>query len=241
MVQCASQYQAYSVLLDVLLGPTHRVAALFRKTTRQFVESFPVLEQNLSPQVAVQYIPRFMRATQLAMTYYWDTAFDLGADTPMPNLRAIVDRIMERTVAQLPNLPDAYLRSVGEGRRPGALPPRGLPVPPPDQDRAGGGTGGAPAVPDRNPHPDQTIVERFLAWTRLDPNNTLSTLSQQGGRRPRSAEGSTELCLHYHLRGECNTLCRRGPNRAGANHTHRSLTDTEKAGLVRFLDSNNVP
>lgn len=240
MVQCTAQYNAYSVLLDVILGVTHRVATLFRLVARQFIDCFPVLEQHLTPSVAVQYIPRFMRSTQLAMTNYWDAAFDLGAATPLPNLRAIVDKVMERTVAQLPTLPAPYLQSVGDGRRPGATPPIGLPVPPPDADRAGAGAGGTPSVPDRNPHADQTIIERYLAWTRLDPNNTMGNLAGRG-HRPKADGGGTELCLHYQLRGECNTGCRRGSARMRANSTHRALTEGEKAGLVAFLDRNGVP
>jgi hypothetical protein len=216
--------QGYSVLLDVLLGVTHRVSVDFRAFLLSWQSLMLDVEGSFGDQIRA-WIPRFLRFVQLAMIQYFNTSLVRGANASLPPLHQLIAHVEYRNWQALPPLPSNYVQTppppaVGGGApvapvapvRPPAAPP---PAPPP-----------APAnTTVTNIQPDRQLMARFERG-----NVTLRVLTSHAAASPLpTADGSTtQLCLSHALRGVCNSTCRR-------SSTHRALTSTERSALEALL------
>jgi hypothetical protein len=224
-----NQYRAYSVLLDVLLGPDHRVAAEVRRMVLRY--------RNLQDQVQSAFpdpklvLPLLLRHTQLTMMQYFNTAYALGSTTPLPGVWEVIDIISMRRWQSLPALPSRYTPSLDGGSMGQSPAVTTLPRQPPTGIQGKGTGGGPPSVPAPNAHPDAGITMRFERWGR--PLNMLT--SRAGVKAPQADAGQpgADLCLSFHLRKACNSTCRRSA-------THRKLTTEEVSRLALYLTDANV-
>lgn len=215
----------YSVLLDVLIGVTHRVSRDFRRFVYSWDRVTLEVEASFGDQIR-SWIPRFLRYVQLCMIQFFNSACAVGGDALLPPLDQLIHHVQMRNWPALPPLPTGYLAtpSPSPARPPAAPPsPAGLGAPPVPPVRPDG-------TPVTNTSPDADLVAHFQRG-----NTGLRTLTQHANARPLpTADGSpTQLCLAYALRGSCSSDCQRGS-------THRVLTAPERAGIVSFLQRVDV-
>ena len=99
----------------------------------------------------------------------------------------------------------------------------------------GGNRGGGDRGGDRNRSAQVTNVEPDSAltqrWNRYD--GTLRSLTTTLEPQPLADDGTSELCLSFHLRCRCNTDCRR-------KNTHRRATATETQRVDAYLTACGV-
>ena len=81
-----------------------------------------------------------------------------------------------------------------------------------------------------NLHPVEELKRRWTSCGRVLQDLT----SNNNIPRPRTDDGSMELCLAYHLRGTCSSTCARR-----ASH-QRPLTPTEVQRIHEYLDAHGV-
>jgi len=187
-----AQYKCYATLLDVALGPDHRVAQHFRTL---FV---PALEQKM-PEVEMLFpdvnplLPVMLRHTQIAMADYFQEAAVLGATATMPPVMQLLSFITYCQWASLPNLPQHLLT------------PPAAPTPAELNDNAGRSrsNAGADNAPITNSAPVQRLIDRWQAYGR--PLRTIT--ANNSAMLPKNKHGK-QLCLSFHLRRSCNSGCR---------------------------------
>jgi len=85
-----------------------------------------------------------------------------------------------------------------------------------------------------NEHIIDRHAKRFKKYK--DSGKPLNTLTRGPNVQPapRTADGTAELCLSFHLQRYCFERCHRYA-------THRQLLNTEPKNLDRFLDASGVP
>ena len=165
LLQCMSQYKAYSVLLDVLLGPDHRVLVAFRQLVTQLDSLQGTLENSLgSVAQTCAMLPHLLRHTHLVMCGYFNEAALAGTAATLPMLMELPRIVRMQQWTMLLPLPPRYTRAIGPGgvaaTQPAPLqpqtgtPPRAPPVPP---DGGGRGRQGPPSQPVTNHNPVITL------------------------------------------------------------------------------------
>ncbi len=210
-------FQAYSTLLDVLLGCHHRVALHFRA---HLVDPFVQSMLELEPLVTPAMLPLFQRHTQLAFARFFRSAGFQGDLTPLPPVQDLMDIIAFRRWNTLPSLPPRYLAPL-------AAPPRGAAAP-------GPGPAAAPALassagpPARltNTAPNLALQQRFTKCGKPLP----ALIQGHSAAIPKLDDGSIAVCLSWLLRGYCNDKCQR-------KTAHRPLSAAELASVNVFLSS----
>jgi hypothetical protein len=232
-------YRAYSILLDVVLGPAHRVAFHFREFfLPHLVQAAPAIEEHydgLSPLLRAGGFARCLRHTQLKMTTYWNTGPRMGTAAQVPGVEGLLDiAYMQGFDTMLPPIPQRYLQqfqpppTTPRGTMPAGAggPPRTGPLSPPGPPT----TQSAPGEQVTNVHPDQALMARWTAH-----NGNLRALTNNANiARPLMDDGSTEVCLAYHLRGSCFSTC-------GRRSSHgRPLTTTEAQRVAAYLTAHGV-
>jgi len=225
LIQFDAQYKAYSVLLDVVLGPAHRVAEAFRELAAALSQRLFILETNFRDDFQL-YFPRMMRQTHLAMHSYWTNCWMQGTGTPLPNLQHLVALLDNRSLALLPPMPSRYTTRIGPGghgptQRAPPTPNRGSPAHPP-------AAGGAPPAQVANLHPIVELKNRFQS-----SGKSINSLVTNRHPNPTDDGGTQQLCFHFHLNGTCNAECAR-------RSTHRALSATEPTRLPAFLTPSGV-
>jgi hypothetical protein len=104
LIMLENGYQAYSTMLDVLLGTHHRVSLHFRN----FVDSFQILKMEVEEQLGSDIhaaLPLFQWHTQLSMARYFNDAAVLGANATLPQIHNLIEIIKYCRWPQLPQLP----------------------------------------------------------------------------------------------------------------------------------------
>jgi hypothetical protein len=112
LISLERNYQAYSTLLDVLMGPNHRTSLHFHA----FVEAFQHLKLEVEEQFGAGIdaaLPLFQRHTQLTMARYFNDASVQGAQASLPRIMDLIDIIKFRQWPQLPQLPPRYTIALG--------------------------------------------------------------------------------------------------------------------------------
>ena len=216
-------YKGYSVLLDIVLGIPHRVSTHFRDSfVPAYERKLMDIEGQFSPSELPAYIPLFLRHTQLEMMSYFNDAALEGANAALPDVEDLIRIITRRRWTILPTLPAGLFA-------PRASP---APAPTPSPPRGSGGSGGAPtgtpSTPVTNTTPVTALIQRWGNHT-----GTLRSVTGSSATKPRTDDGSAELCLSYHLRGACNTDCRR-------RASHRVATPTELQRIQEYLTAAGV-
>jgi hypothetical protein len=175
----------------------------------------------------------FQHHTQLTMIRYFNNATIRGALAALPQFNDLVDIIHFKQWTHLISLPTRYFvvpRGVNPPPPAPALPPALAPALPPAVAPA---RAPAAARSERrgNPAPDTGILARF-ARTR----KRLGDLAPRGSGTvlPLADNGTDELCLSWHLRGECHSTCSR------RDFSQRQLTPTEVSSLNSFLTQSGV-
>jgi hypothetical protein len=209
----------YSVLLDVLLGASHRMSHDFRRFVHSWDRITLEVEASFGDQIR-SWIPRFMRYLQLSMVQYFNLAGSVGPEAPLPPLNQLIHHVQMRNWPALPPLPSGYLAE--PPRPPAPASPRPPVAPPGAPPAAPPSTAGTPVT---NLHQDRDLVTHFERG-----DLSLRSLTTHANARPLpTAEGSpTQICLAHVFRGTCSSNC-------GRAATHRVLSATERSNVVSLL------
>jgi hypothetical protein len=217
---------SYSVLLDVLLGVEHPLATRLREhhqfwdCNKSSVESALMTEYH---GMAICNTLRYLQITCLSYSkekMYMPTAV-------FPDFNRLEENIRFRTFGNLPSMPAEFLYQQAQAMQAHQQSVQQ------SQRRQTPPSATAPASSERQGNPvDAPEGERVKAWLEryVAKKKSLYTLRTDAGNdMPKVPDGSKQLCLSYHLRGQCFNICR---NRS----THRKLTPTETTTFQAFVD-----
>ena len=197
-----------SIVLDEIQGAAHDHARLFRIFLNgpfteivHAIESMTPAERGRVPHLW----PRLLREVQLIMGNYLRGVLQATPAAMVPTYETIRDLVLRRQWNLLATIPDRYLMNQGPRRPSPEAPPADV-----------------SARPVANPTPNN-------GWQRLYQNSG-RTLSQLRANAPQDADG-TDICLSYHLRGQCYSNCQR-------RSTHRALTGAILRRMNTFVNTH---
>jgi hypothetical protein len=232
------QLRTYSVVLDVLQGPGAPLASEFRRwVTMEWPEIQAILHLSTDegPTFQPTVIPRILRWLQTRIGLYLQRLMSGMATSTieLPRFYQVTEWVATREWYLFPVLPPAYRPApypapyvpVGAPAVPPVLPPvapvapqvPGNPILPP---RAG--RNGAVVI---NPARNQAWMEAFTASPK--------SLQDIRAHAPKTNE-NTDVCLSWHLRGQCVETCPRLPS-------HRNLQAQELDRMNQFITAQLPP
>lgn len=207
-----------SICLDEFQGANHPHAYNFRvfltgpwQEVVHGVESMSERDRAKVPHLW----PCLLREVQLRMGRYLRMVLDGKGPADPPTYGEIRDMVLLRQWYQLATIPARYL--VGPYQpppAPGGTTPTPAPAPPGDASRV-----------VMNTSRNETWITRYQDSGR--------TIAELRANAPRDND-NTELCLAYHLRGQCYSNCsRRG--------THHAITGAALRRMNTFVNTHCAP
>jgi hypothetical protein len=234
-------FQNFRVALHVLLGGTHAFTqaydAFWRRwsTSQQYLLSVRTQQPLMFPALAVRWV-------QLRVSLWFAQQTMENAALEPPNFVELLN-LMRLHAPWEPTFPAHYYNV----RAPAPTAPV-VPMPAPstgtiaasDLLPAAGGTPPTSTVPatprargsvQRKPTPINPSFQRFV-----DMNLRVRDVLVRAGKDHRVPTNSVgvEMCLSYHLKGMCNTICAR-------NGDHKDHTAAEDQALLRWCDTHYKP
>lgn len=215
------QNKGYATLLDGVLGVDHRVSVLFRDN---FLPNLQQVVLAVDDQFGVKvpsFLPLMLRHTQLEVGIYLQNALEQGTAADEPNFNELCNLIRRRQWPLLPTMPPRYLAADDS-------------IPTAASDTNDGGGGGKRKSGENggevvNPRKVHRLADRFDQYEK-----PLRTLTTNNANNLPKTNGGEDLCLSFHLRGNCFKNCRRCS-------THRDLIQSEEDAIDTFMDKCNVP
>jgi hypothetical protein len=145
-----------------------------------------------------------------------------------PDFTRLEENIWFRTFGNLPSMPAEFLyqqaqamQAHQQSRQQSQSRAFQAPTPAASSERQGNPVDAPPADRVKAWHERYTAKKKSLYTIRTDAGTDV----------PKVADGSKQICLSYHLRGQCFDICR---NRA----THRALTPSETTTFQAFVDKH---
>ena len=200
-----------SIFLDEFQGPHHPHACNFRvflagpwQEVVHGVESMSESDRAQLPHLW----PRLLREVQLRMGRCLRTVLDGNGPALPPDYVEIRDMVLLRRWHQLATIPSRYFAA----RTPA---PPGAPAVPGGGAQTPAPLGDATSRIAQNSNRNEGWITRYQSSGR--------TIAELRANAPRDND-NTELCLAYHLRGQCYTNCsRRGSHHPIAGAAHRRM------------------
>jgi len=231
----------YYFLCVQWLGPTHRVARGVSASiaAAQNYELFLTETIERRPQLPVLILRRWQQ--RLFQFYTAHASQATYATLPFPDLTTMWFEILEGSWSE-PPLPPAFLpRAPDIGWPRPVLPPGGPPIGPPSGPPAGPPPGGPNPVPSG---PTPTPPGRGAGELRMKASGPVPRVVELAGtgwrskdvrerfadRWPTNSQGKP-MCLPWHHRGSCYTLC-------GRRADHIDHSPEEEETLCSFLTEN---
>ena len=197
--QLTAMLEATSVILDVIQGQNHQHAIAFRRFVTQDAR---LIARNCSfSGTGAEILPRVARSVQLKMASYFRKIMD-SLDPRPPDYSTILEAIEQGLEATLPTIPSEY-----------TAPSRA------QQDNTIRNQLGSQCT---NPAQVQPWIQQWrAAGLRLNAvREHAPTITNNGVQQ--------ELCLKWHLLGQCYENCER-------RDSHRTLTAAERRKVETFL------
>ena len=223
----------YRVLLQTFFGPIHRLTYEFDRFTATWKAKSAQFEQQMGeyPLTPI-YVVRWV---QLRLNVWFQNQARTNDATDAPDLQELF-RKFDLQDSWHPRVPAAYLlRPLATPAPAPTLPRPVLPAPsggPPAVPLPGGR--GPPAVPQ--PRGDRATntnyLPAFLPWKTV-PGQLRTYLRPPGGTevQPPRNDAGAEMCITWHIRGHCNTLC-------GRCADHKTPSAPEITRLVAWCHSH---
>lgn len=223
---------SYSVIIDVLLGVDHPLATRLRQHHQYWDMHKSTVVNALMPEahgIAVLHTLRYLQIE--CLSYFSAKMYSLPASAP--DFQFLERTIRNRTFGSLPPMPAEYYYSQAaqqqktpppSGAASSATAPTAAPT---SNTRTRGERTAGAQVTAPTDATVPTWLERFSA-----DKKSIQTLKLDGaGKLPKIRDGSSTICLSYHLRGQCFDNC-------GSKSTHRKLTAEEHATFQQFVDKH---
>jgi hypothetical protein len=213
--------RAYSIIWDVLIGEQHPLSIALRHHFKFWKKHGPAvitaIPESFMRNVVIIGTLRFIQLT--VMRYVNEIMYAAEDDFIMPpSFDHIVTSIQNRLFQQLPALPASY------HAEPKAAPMSNRNATPNSTNRLSTTPVGNEVVA-----PDNEKVTAYLDAFK-GSQKTIPQL-RNIAKQPKVKNGTTTLCLSYHLRGSCFDNCRR-------IDTQRKLVKVEEDHLATFIRDN---
>lgn len=197
----------YQRLLAVTLGIEHPVIEAFGL----FIDRLAAMRLRLLKDFDgdVGRCAGLLRSVHIKMFKWLDPTIR-GKQTPLPNFVQITEMIDEDQWT-VPRMPANFLTTLSGAPKPAAAP--------------AAEAGGDHRVVAPLEHLDRTRIPNIY-------NFKVAEYMAKNGRPPKNEKGR-EMCLRYHVKGECVKNCRRK-----TDHVKHSSGDTDK--LVKYLESGKA-
>ena len=217
----------YSVVMDVLLGIPHPLAVRLRQHHRYWDSQKAMVVNALVPEAHSMAVLHSLRYLQLTCLQYFNDKMYRDDNVNIPDFDYLETNIRHRTFQNLPAMPAEfyYAQHTAQTARSGSsvAPSVTSTITAVTGTTSGGRTrGNQIAAPEAHLNP---------AWSTQFTNSkkSISTLRNSGGRLPKTKDGSSHICLAYHLLGRCMDNC-------GSITTHRALDAEERTWVQNFLN-----
>jgi hypothetical protein len=225
------------LLCHVFLGTAHPLTQNLVLHFHTMVSKEIHLEHMMAPTATT--VPRhllpcyYTRWQQIRFSRWFSRQMVSPSPVPAPDFNALLEDIEDKS-NWLPDFPAHYIPT-SRGAQPVITPPAATPpaVPPsPRVPPAGSGAGASPQPTNTridNTAFNDTLFGRF----RSLPGCTMPLLRARWAaatppiEQPSSADGSRPRCLAFHVRGLCNSICRRSSD-------HIPATAADDAILAAF-------
>lgn len=229
-------YGNFRIALHVLLGPTHVVTAAFDEFWTAWQASQPYL-LNIRTRTPGLFPALTVRWVQLRASLWFAQQATQHGNWAAPNFVQLLVDIRLQTLWE-PYIPDQYL--IPQPQPPPQLEPRFPTLTPPAQPlgptpRAPGsqaqGTPTTPAAGGRGTLERKSAPRNQVFQPFVDLPVRVKDVLERAGAQNRPPENATgvEMCLSYHIKGMCNTACRR----RGDHRDHTPAEDESLLGWCR--------
>ena len=220
---------SFSVVLDVVLGPAHRLSTAIReqllRTHWYQIEALLFGATSEFQDMLNLCMPNILRWVQLRCVSYFQLVQVGGTPPPVPNFGQLVEILMNRDYSRLPSIPPGYLKP--------SQPPAPYPRAPPGSGKtpaSPAGTSNEPPVHTRgqpvyHPQPNDKWISRFQ-----ESGKTIAELKAEAPPIQRNG-AAVGLCLSFQLRGKCFDNCSRAA-------THEVLQGSYAKAMEDFLDEH---
>ena len=219
--QATQMLEGTSLVLDVLQGPTHYHAQRFREFLsgpwKEIVTR--IMAMSNDDRNALGHIwARLLREVQITMAnYFREECSPTGART-MPDYNSVHELVMRSHWSLISHIPSRYMKKVDPKRVRGGGEE--------EETAPGNPQGGSPKrnEPVTNPSPNSTWVEKYK-----ESGKKIADLRPHAPK-----DGSTEVCLSYHLRGTCYATCAR-------KDTHKQLAGGPLRAMHSLVNTHCQP
>jgi hypothetical protein len=203
-LQARITLQRFLVLLHALLGGHHQLVQAYQAFYEQFLAREPELERA-HPTNPVHYyiVPALLvRWVQLRVSYWFQNQSMQNYLVPVPNFLDLYEKIALNEDWS-PRFPARYMRNPTPAPAP-YLPPATPSVVPPAAPSSGSTQPRGPDTMLANLQYKDSLFSVFKAMN-IKTRDILDRTSATP--QPVSTDGSTRMCLSYHLKGICNERC----------------------------------
>lgn len=219
---------AYSIILDIILGEMHPLAIRLRQHHQYWDHNKSMVVNALVVESHGVAILHTLRYIQISCLGYFNDKMYLPNAT-FPDFGFLEQNIRLRTFGNLPPMPAEFYYSQQANNRSSVATSSATTTAPPSTRTSNARNDDRKADPVKAP--EAQIVkdwnERYVAKKK-----SLYTLrTDAAGKLPKTSDGSTLICLAYHLRGECFDVCR-------SKSAHHPLNADETTAFQRFVDKH---
>ena len=214
--EATQMLKGLSIVLDEFQGAGHPHARGFREflvgpwqEIVHAVESMSTEDRDRVPHIWA----RLVREIQLIMGGYLRRVVTAEPATAIPNYAQVRELVLRRQWNLVATIPERYLGPPSPTGASGSQPPS-PPAP-----------GEAAARPVTNPTPNNQWLRGY--------QESGKTLAQLRADAPKDSD-NTEVCLSYHLRGQCYANCQR-------RSTHRALQGAPLRRMNTFVNTHCQP
>jgi hypothetical protein len=212
---------AYSVIWDVLTGPTSSVSLAVSSHYQYWHRQVSAIQSELpQPQLQGHVITGTLRAMQLEILGY--VTKRMGSDDVLdPPSLAHIQETIDRGLYALPALPARYYIPT--------VPPNTSVVTSTKPVAPGNSTAPLQTSGTQQPIPEDQKVTGWIATFEASEKSINQLKALPVVKRPKADNGGF-ICLAYHLRGVCFDNCRH-------KDTHRTLTSKEQKAVQKLVDT----
>ena len=227
-LQARITLQRFLVLLYALLGNQHSLVQAFASFYDQFMQREPELVRA-HPRVQEHrhIVPALLvRWAQLRVSYWFQTQAHQNQMVAPPDFSELF-KLIALNEEWSPHFPSHYMQlaaSYTPGVAPAERPPSAIPppaaAPPPASDNS----------MIANIHYKGNLFDRFKAMN-LKTREVLESANTRANPQPLSSDGTTRMCLSYHLKGLCNGRC-------GRRADHERHSDQQDQKLKEWANAH---
>ena len=231
--QAVDKLRAWSVAIDVYMGPTHTLAAAVRGGVELVVPHIQALETVYSsnPRLAMMICLRITLWFQNVVFLWLRKKREMAVGDPtLPDFDGMVDAMrMHMHENYLPRLPDHWMTTV-KSQLPNLFPDGASRI------RGGGGTEEERSNPQANSVTNEHVNAGLKRRWEASGHDRLKDMidKYEGGSPVYPKLNGEDVCFSWACKGKCKDNCPR-------KNTHKRFSNEVVASVHAFMDKCGVP